>query len=449
MWAKCPGIPRIQGVKVCSIKSAFVPLYVVALGLTSTFSLPRRTVAQGLPDVTLARRFAPVVRLHPDEEYFPSSAEWYLRRVQMRYAIRGRRDRHVLDKGQVTPTSLVTQVFEDQYSGRGYPSEFFLEIPYTAAELSMHPRALQVSDLRKRQQPMWRTRRGRLRDAPCYAHTVATRHGTEIQYWFFYPYNGDIAPVVNFAHEGDWEHVTIRLAPGNEVASDVFYAAHEGGRWYPARQVVNDAGRPIVYSARYTHASYPTAGTWRLRKVGFITVNDATAAGSEWDCASNLVLLSQREPRWIRYTGRWGELGLTPFTTGPRGPALHEGWDGEDGMRPGGLVFREGNRCSQDIIGETNHFPGQRINLPRTHAWENDEARSLQLERVRAGTVIRVFDDAGGSRDDDYTVIKVKANTNRHCIRTFERSWQNSTVRVQFHRHNGLDGKVSRVRVQR
>jgi hypothetical protein len=307
-----------------------------------------------------------------------------------------------------------------------------------------------LSDPRIRHQPSWRTRQGHLRDAPCYAHVVSTRRGTEIQYWFFYPYNGNIAPGLHFAHEGDWEHITVRLEPSNEAASDVFYAAHEGGKWYPAHRVLNHSGRPVVYSARYTHASYPNKGTWFLRKAfPFREVNDVTGAGQEWDCVSNLVLLSRREPQWMRYTGRWGEIGVFPFTSGPRGPALHEAWDGEDGVRLGGLVFREGNRCSQDIVGETNYFPGQRLNLRRTHFWENEEARSLQLERVRAGTVIRVFDDSGGSKDDDYAVITVKSNTNRYCIRKFQTTSANSTVQVDYHRHNGLDGKVSYITIEK
>jgi hypothetical protein len=81
-----------------SIKIASTPLCVIALGIAGMFSLPIPTIAQSVADANLARRFAPVVHFHTDEEYFPSSVEWYLRRVQMRYAIRGRRDHHSLDK---------------------------------------------------------------------------------------------------------------------------------------------------------------------------------------------------------------------------------------------------------------------------------------------------------------------------------------------------------------
>lgn len=406
-------------------RKAFTAIPIVAFVLACMFSGSRQIAAHPTTQSTLARRFAPVVRLHPDDQYRPASVEWYLRRVQMRFAVRGRSDRQILDKGRVTPASLTTQSFDSQQSGRGYPSEFFLQIPNNHEER--------------------RTRRGSLRDARCYSHTVSTRRGTEIQYWFFYPYSGNISHVGHFAHEGDWEHVTLRLIPGDSAVSEVFYAAHEGGAWHPARRVVNDAGRPVVYSARWSHASYPTAGTQARSDLP----DDHTAAGPVWNCASALVELDAARPAWMRYTGRWGEHGLWYFTRGPRGPALHQAWDGEDNRRSGWMVFREGNRCSQDIIGETNHFRGQRINLRRTHGWENDEARSLQLDRVRAGTVIRIFDDPGGGRDDDYTVITVKSITNRYCIRTFERSWEDGTVRVQYRPDNGLDGKVSHVQVDR
>jgi hypothetical protein len=395
------------------------------VGIVGLFCATKEASAQASADTALARRFAPVVYLHPDDQFRPASVEWYLRRVQMRFAVRGGGDAQILGKGQVTATALVSQSHNGQRSGSGYPSEFFLQIPNDDQEEE--------------------TRRGSLANAPCYSHVTSTRRGKEIQYWFFYPYSGNIADVGNFAHEGDWEHITVRLAQGNTSISEVYYAAHEGGAWHPARRAVN-RGRPVVYSALHSHASYPTVGEQPRRG---ILPNDVTAAGPGWDCANRLVHLDVPRPAWLRYSGRWGEIGNLDFTTGPRGPAFHGSWQGEGVSRSGVLVFNEGNGCTQDVVGRTTDAAGQQINLRRTHGWENDEARSLRLNGVVAGTVIEIYDNSEARRDDDYTIITVKRTTNGYCVRTFESSWEDADVRVEHRHDNGLDGKVSHIRVRR
>ena len=117
--------------------------------------------------------------------------------------------------------------------------------------------------------------------------------------------------------------------------------AHDGeGKWYQPKTAVgiqdgysmtND-GRPIVYSAINSHASYPWAGK---QSRGIELPDDNTADGGvEWDSRQNAVNLGEKlYPRkgmeWLQYSGRWGEMGNTNFTHGPYGPAYQSWWDKE------------------------------------------------------------------------------------------------------------------------
>ena len=79
----------------------------------------------------------------------------------------------------------------------------------------------------------------------------------------------------------------------------------------------------------------------------------------------------------------------------------------------------------------------------------NDKARSCLLMDVRKGTQITVADSPDGSTGDDYTVITVLEDVQDPvAITTFENSWRTSQLQVQYHKVNGLDGKVSHVGIQ-
>jgi len=108
----------------------------------------------------------------------------------------------------------------------------------------------------------------------------------------------------------------------------------------------------------------------------------------------------------------------------------------------GQIVFYEGNGGSQDIVHTTSDRAGQDFR-PR----ENDEARSVKLLDVRPGCVISVFDSPGGATTDDFCVIQVKRSSPEYTVTTFERSYEDDEVLVSYARRNGLDGKVSRIRI--
>jgi hypothetical protein len=143
------------------------------------------------------------------------------------------------------------------------------------------------------------------------------RNGVElIGYWWFMGYN-DGPSIQN--HQGDWEHVTFRVKDGS--LQDVCFAAH--GR--PARPIDSaclnrKGGRVLVYCAKGTHASYEKAGQFPLRLLNLpLPFHDETADGGyEWSITQNLHPLDSQP--WRDYAGAWGEVGESKDTTGPLGP---------------------------------------------------------------------------------------------------------------------------------
>jgi hypothetical protein len=107
----------------------------------------------------------------------------------------------------------------------------------------------------------------------------------------------------------------------------------------------------------------------------------------------------------------------------------------------GTITLYEGNGGQQDVVAVYPDKPdiSTRVN-------PNDEARSAVLNDVAPFTIIIVSDDPNGGTDDDYTVIKVKQPGNV-TIGSFEQSFENDVVKVEHHHDNGLDGKVSNIKI--
>lgn len=150
-----------------------------------------------------------------------------------------------------------------------------------------------------------------------------------VTYWFLYAYN-DGFTLQN--HEGDWENISIRLetsSPGTWVPVEVFYARHGRGldalAWEQAAKVdLGDGPRLRVFSARGSHASYPTAN--RLP-----SYDDRDELGLTWATWERLRFLWGQS--WAGYCGGWGSVGRISDTTGPLGPGCFD---------PGGHPVKSG-----------------------------------------------------------------------------------------------------------
>jgi hypothetical protein len=125
-------------------------------------------------------------------------------------------------------------------------------------------------------------------------------------------------------------------------------------------------------------------------------------------------------------------------------------------QQPDDLIFYEGNGCSQDIVFTYNSFVRADDNCKKRGPCkgDNDEARSLRvLTSAKRGTQVRVYDSPDGRTDDDYAIINIldpaRFEENGLCLRSFqeERNDTGRGITLTYVPKNGLDGKVSRVKV--
>ncbi len=176
-------------------------------------------------------------------------------------------------------------------------------------------------------------------DWTTYGHAFrAEGGGVLLQYWFFYAFN-DAYGV--FDHEGDWEHVTVRLGPTLEPEG-AWYARHHDshpGVWFGWSELTHDGEHPVVLSARGTHASYASpleVPAWE-RTCDTTWTSAARAGGCRvWRTwgpeAGSVVNVGERNaPRvpFIAWPGRWGatgRLGMDSRLEPPRGPAFQAAW---------------------------------------------------------------------------------------------------------------------------
>jgi hypothetical protein len=277
-------------------------------------------------------RFAPEVRLHPDDPHRPSSVEWYLERTRLR-RWRGllRRDEELLPVGRVTSGKL-----GDYHNGQRDGTDLYLDIPRGPDQHNTR-RGFRPND-------------GQL-SAPCYVNARSAPDNSaafDLQYWFFYPFNGREGRRIT--HEGDWEHVTVRVTNDSEPRLiAVYISAHgqnNGGWAFPDNGVevgpilqFASGGNPIVYSALGSHASYSSAGVY---KQSWPKAGDRTSdRGPIWNTADDLVLVeingqppiaSEDAYAWLRFPGRWGAIRRLAWplaATGPFGPSHQRSWNAE------------------------------------------------------------------------------------------------------------------------
>lgn len=113
------------------------------------------------------------------------------------------------------------------------------------------------------------------------------------------------------------------------------------------------------------------------------------------------------------------------------------------------LEFRSKNNGDGGLSLGLRDFVGAASNADAPDAlFHNDDARSLLLFDVRVGAVIQVDDSKNGDRSDDWCLITVKQSAWRYIVASFQNSYEDDYVKVEFHATDGkLDGKVSSVKI--
>jgi hypothetical protein len=146
--------------------------------------------------------------------------------------------------------------------------------------------------------------------------------GRYIVYWFWYPFNFWESPTagvhVKEIHEGDWEHIVVRLDGGDNPTAAAYYyhyCAPDVHTWgqllippIGSGSGLFEGTHPIVYSARGGHASYwgtGLAGVHVLESCdGSFQIYDETSAGPGWKTWGGMQ--DARAQPWYGFGGAWG-----------------------------------------------------------------------------------------------------------------------------------------------
>ncbi len=176
---------------------------------------------------------------------------------------------------------------------------------------------------------------------------------TDIQYWFFYAYNGPGTAYLKRPpiplkfetrwqslgdhslepcgqHEGDWEHITVRVANESGEASQVYLSQHGDGQWCDVADVSDASGRIRFYASKYGHAAYPTPDRHYTEErsfgiIEFRLLNDTSTPDRSFDTQGRTAIIGLHcdgqdigseaayveHPDWMKYDGRWGEVLLS------------------------------------------------------------------------------------------------------------------------------------------
>jgi hypothetical protein len=182
-----------------------------------------------------------------------------------------------------------------------------------------------------------------------YGHAVPLADGGAwVQYWLFYDYQDQDRGIVRTGrHEGDWELVQFRVtASGRPV--EAVYAQHSGAERCGFGSVSLRDGRPVVFSAHGSHASYLRAGT---RDRMWPDPNDE-ADGRGVVTAPRLVEVTPSSPPWMRRSTPWGgsrgRWYVPPEQDSPLGPVFQPSrWDAA-----AFAASAHGCRAACDQVGE-------------------------------------------------------------------------------------------------
>ncbi len=286
------------------------------------------------PDHDLARRFAPVLHLHPGEPYLPMGADEFVRGSRLCLVQLPDPTRYVVVAAFDPETGNWQFNPEDgRHFGLSVPALGSIEQAGVPDGSAWSRRPFGSERPADGNYFVLQNRSSRppggfdpARPPPCYWHAQRWGDDTAISYWFFYGYSEFLGPI---GHQGDWEHVTVRIRDGQLVGA--LFAVHEVKYFVRPDEMELEDGRLQIYSARARHATWWKEGDHSpgieffkdrekieaVRGLPSLRIQDVTARGPAWDLRARLEPLSEQP--WRTYGGAWGALGRSAATTGPLG----------------------------------------------------------------------------------------------------------------------------------
>ena len=107
------------------------------------------------------------------------------------------------------------------------------------------------------------------------------------------------------------------------------------------------------------------------------------------------------------------------------------------------------NNLKGNIVCTFNISHALTMNFKKTKVCENDEIRSVSLLNIKQGKVVELYDNPDRKTNDDYIIIRSRRNNSGWVnLNSLEQHQYNSRVNVTFYHDNGLNGKVSSIKVR-
>lgn len=154
----------------------------------------------------------------------------------------------------------------------------------------------------------------------------------KIQYWLYYAWNdagllgGGGAVQQCGQHEGDWEHIALRINRQKLLAAqspeqqrqaidDIYLSQHHRNQ-HPERKYLRPSDPRLqfegshlrIYPGAGSHASYPAAGQYPLMTLATMQVSDVNdGKGLRLDLAQGILEPIVKQP-WFGFPGRWGAV---------------------------------------------------------------------------------------------------------------------------------------------
>jgi len=300
-----------------------------------------------------AAKYAPQLRFHPQEQWWPVKAAWFVDHSRLRFSEAGWPDHQLADTGSVSEQRLGGNTgatpYSFGYNGHTYQSSDCTR-PYTSTSTpncaGADDRAyladqegyfLDLDDNYEHGERSTSTDPGvYTADVHTYfQHGALDTGGYYMTYWFMYAYDKFTWSGPDQYHEGDWERISIRF-DDNFVPQTVAWFYHGCGAiklsWANVPRV--QTTHPVSYVGEGSHANYPDTSPPDICGFpGDYVYDNVSNAGKRFNTWADLVDTS--DAGWFGYGGAWGSVANPdqPYRsdfTGPLGPSRYKDpspWD--------------------------------------------------------------------------------------------------------------------------
>jgi len=299
-------------------------------------------------DATLANLYSPLLRHPQNEPNLPANVDWFLGRTTLSFhnnsCPQDNKQFGAASSQLLTTATLVSACGTHTFTASGTRSSSRSKT-FVLADVS-------ASDRRGLTRPsQWST----------YYHLYKNDSGGKtIQYWSFYSYNTGktLGPIELGFHGGDWEMVAVVLN-ADLVPISVATTGHSTIDSQPWSSIEKHGTHPVFYTEMGAHEAHPTP-QWGISYFDHPTWKGALASyqGSVPEVVGDLVDLGTKlapKAPFLKYSGLWGSLGATPFSSGYWGPAFNETGMGSDGLLAAWCSGIADN--TQTINGKRECFP--------------------------------------------------------------------------------------------